>query len=104
MRIDKVLWYLRFARTRTVAQSMAEDGHIRVNGRRIERSHQKISVGDVLTLPIGQHVRVIEVLTLPQRRGPAHEAQACYRVLDGSAANPLAAASIAILEKGNMQP
>ncbi|WP_404479522.1 RNA-binding S4 domain-containing protein [Novosphingobium sp. BL-52-GroH] len=91
MRVDKLLWFLRLARTRPVAQAMAEEGHIRLNGRRIDRSHQKIAPGDVLTVPIAAEVRVIEVLSLPVRRGPSSEAQACYRVLDGGAALPIAA-------------
>jgi ribosome-associated heat shock protein Hsp15 len=40
--------------------------------------------GDVLVLPMRQSVRVIELVSMPTRRGPALEAQACYRVLDGS--------------------
>lgn len=98
MRIDKLLWYLRLARTRDVARAMAEGGHLRLNGRRVDRAHQKIAPGDVLTLvPFGTQsgtVRVIEVLTLPQRRGPAPEAQSCYRVLDGAPAIPIAASGI----------
>ncbi|MDE8651793.1 RNA-binding S4 domain-containing protein [Novosphingobium album (ex Liu et al. 2023)] len=93
MRIDKLLWFLRLARTRGVAQAMAEEGHIRVNGRRIDRAHARITPGDVLTLPVGHGVRVIEVCALPVRRGPAPEAQECYRVLDETRANPIAAAS-----------
>lgn len=91
MRVDKLLWYLRLARTRTVAQTMAEEGHMRLNGRRIDRAHQKIAPGDVLTLPTASGVRVIEVLALPGRRGPAPEAQSCYRVLDGRPVDPIAA-------------
>ncbi|WP_067735304.1 RNA-binding S4 domain-containing protein [Novosphingobium naphthalenivorans] len=92
MRIDKLLWYLRLAKTRPVAQAMAEDGHMRLNGRRIDRAHQRISTGDVLTVPFGTGVRVIEIVSLPVRRGPAVEAQACYRVLDGGPVDPIAAA------------
>lgn len=92
MRIDKLLWFLRLARTRTIAQGMAEEGHMRLNGRRVDRAHQKVSPGDVLTLPTLSGARVIEIVTLPARRGPAPEAQACYRVLDGRVADPIAAA------------
>ncbi|HKT85994.1 MAG TPA: RNA-binding S4 domain-containing protein [Novosphingobium sp.] len=92
MRIDKLLWFLRLARTRTVAQDMAAAGHMRLNGRRIDRAHQKVSPGDVLTVPAHGGVRVIEIVALPSRRGPAPEAQACYRVLDAGADNPIAAA------------
>lgn len=92
MRIDKLLWFLRLARTRTAAQGMVEAGHMRINGRRIDRAHQKVGLGDVLTVPTHVGVRVIEILALPSRRGPAPEAQACYRVLDAGAGNPIAAA------------
>ena len=70
---------------------------MRLNGRRIERAHQKVSCGDVLVVPLGPGVRVIEVVSLPARRGPASEAQGCYRlldaypVLDGGQDFPLAA-------------
>lgn len=82
MRIDKLLWFLRFTRTRPLAQALAEAGHIRLNGRRVERSAQNVQAGDVLVLPLADGVRVIEVLMLPARRGPASEAQECYRALD----------------------
>ncbi|MCB2062469.1 MAG: RNA-binding S4 domain-containing protein [Novosphingobium sp.] len=88
MRIDKLLWFLRFARSRTVAQSMVLAGHIRLNGKRIDKAHQAVAAGDVLTLPLPRRVLVVEVLALPVRRGPATEAQSCYRVLDEAGANP----------------
>ena len=93
MRIDKLLWFLRLVKTRPLAQTMAEEGHMRLNGRRVERAHQRVEVGDVLTVPTAGGVRVIEILSLPQRRGPAPEAQACYRVLDAGADVPIAAAN-----------
>lgn len=37
-----------------------------------------VRVGDLLTLPIGQQVRIIVVVTLPERRGAAAEARLCY--------------------------
>lgn len=91
MRLDKLLWFLRLTKTRALAQTLAETGHLRLNGRRIERSAQGVAVGDVLVVPLPGGVRVLEILALPQRRGPAPEAQACYRVLDGAPANPIAA-------------
>lgn len=91
MRIDKLLWFLRLAKTRSLAQALVGEGHIRLSGRRIEKPGTPIRVGDVLALPLPRGVLVIEILTLPTRRGPATEAQSCYRVLDGSAAAALAA-------------
>jgi ribosome-associated heat shock protein Hsp15 len=91
MRIDKLLWYLRLAMTRGAAQVLVGEGHIRLNSRRIERPGTGVAAGDVLTLPLGSQAKVIEIVALPARRGPASEAQSCYRVLDERAANPIAA-------------
>jgi len=104
MRIDKLLWFLRLAKSRTIAQAMAEEGHIRLNSRRVDRAHQKVAAGDVLTLPLTAGVRVIELVTLPHRRGPAPEAQSCYRVLDESGAFPIAAPNRNETAEGDLQP
>ena len=37
MRLDKLLWFLRLARTRSRAQAWIGEGHIRRNGQRVER-------------------------------------------------------------------
>ena len=103
MRIDKLLWFLRLARSRSFAREWAEAGHIRLNGRRVEKAACAIAAGDVLTLPLRTQVRVIEILALPVRRGPAAEAQSCYRVLDAPAANPIAAGEH-ITPEGTISP
>lgn len=99
-----MLWFLRFAKTRAIAQAMAEAGHIRLNGRRIERAHQKIATGDILVIPQGHGVRVIEIILLPARRGPAPEAQSCYRTLDEGGNFPIAAPNRNTAAKGDLQP
>lgn len=91
MRIDKLLWFLRFAASRNLAQQWVLAGHIRINGRRVEKPGTAVQPGDVLTLPMRTCVRVVAIMALPARRGPASEAQVCYRVLDGAAENPIAA-------------
>lgn len=78
LRIDKYLWFARLAKDRSVAQKMAEAGFIRVNGRRIDRSHASIRAGDLITFPYGTRVRIVRVLSLPIRRGPAGEAALHY--------------------------
>ena len=85
MRIDRLLCFLRFTRTRSAARKLIEEGHIRRNGERVRRASRDIEAGDVLTLPIGNHVRLVEVVALPERRGPPREAQECYRELDPGA-------------------
>jgi ribosome-associated heat shock protein Hsp15 len=91
MRIDKLLWFLRLAPSRTLAHEWVAKGHFRLNGRRIEKPSAAVGAGDVLTIPLHSGVRVIELLELPMRRGPATEARSCYRTLDEAAANPIAA-------------
>lgn len=78
-RIDRLLWMLRLTRTRGAAQELVAEGHIRLNGRRVVRAAQAIGAGDVLTLPLGPTVHVVEIVTVPTRRGPAAEACTHYR-------------------------
>lgn len=78
LRIDKFLWFARLARSRSYAQALAEEGHIRLNGRRVDRAHAPVRPGDLITLPHGGSARVVRVNALPLRRGPAPEAQECY--------------------------
>jgi ribosome-associated heat shock protein Hsp15 len=41
-----------------------------------------VQPGDVLTFPLGPHIRVIEIVALGERRGPAPEARTLYNDLD----------------------
>ena len=91
MRLDRFLWFVRLARTRSAAQAIAAHSRLRIDGRAIDRAHAQVRIGNVLTFLYNDRVRVIEVLTLPIRRGPAPEAQSCYRVLDDTVTNPIAA-------------
>ena len=85
MRLDRFLWFARLARTRSAAQALASGGHLRLDGRAIDRAHAPVRVGTVLTFAQGARVRVVRVEALPPRRGPAPEASTCYR--DLTAAN-----------------
>ncbi|MET0369834.1 MAG: RNA-binding S4 domain-containing protein [Sphingobium sp.] len=81
LRIDKFLFFARLAKSRTAAQKLAEEGYIRLNGRRIDRAHAPVRAGDLITFPHPSGVRVVRVADLPDRRGPAPEAQRCYEEL-----------------------
>ena len=82
IRLDRLLVYLRFARTRSAARAMIESHSLRRNTKRVIRSSESIAVGDVLTLVIGNDVRVVEVLSLPDRRTSPALAKSHYRELD----------------------
>ncbi|MCW5698463.1 MAG: RNA-binding S4 domain-containing protein [Rhodospirillales bacterium] len=82
LRADKWLWHARFFKSRTLASRLCESGRMRVNGVVIRKSHHTLKPGDVLTFAKGADVRVIRVVALGSRRGPATEAQTLYEDLD----------------------
>ena len=81
IRADKWLWYARFFKTRTLASKVCASGKLRLSGSLVAKAHQKVKVGDVLTFPQGRHIRVVKVVALGSRRGPAPEAQGLYEDL-----------------------
>ena len=84
MRIDRFLFFVRLAKSRTLAQSLLATGHARIDGRRVEKTSEAVAAGSVIALPMRGKVRIIRVLALPSRRGPTAEARACYEELGGS--------------------
>jgi len=88
MRLDRYLWFARLVKTRTLAQELAYDGRLRLDGRVIERASAPVRVGNILTFALRGHVRVLRVEALPARRGPAPEAHACYSELTAGANDP----------------
>ena len=81
MRIDRFLFFIRLVKSRTLAQTVIAKGHVRIDGKRVEKPSDEVRVGSIVALPLRDRVRVLRVLSLPARRGPAPEAQACYEEL-----------------------
>jgi ribosome-associated heat shock protein Hsp15 len=88
VRIDRFLFFIRLARSRTLAQALIETGHARIDGKRVEKPSVDVRIGSIIALPLNGKVRVLRVLNLPGRRGPALEAQACYEELGVDEGNP----------------
>lgn len=82
LRLDKFLWFARIVKTRALAQTMAEQGRIRIGGRVVDRAHCPVRVGDVLSFAQRGAVRVLKVEALPARRGPPAEARALYEEIE----------------------
>lgn len=82
MRIDRFLFFIRLAKSRTLAQSVIEEGYVRIDGRRVEKPSDQVDVGSIIALPLHGQVRILRVLALPGRRGPATEARACYEEIE----------------------
>jgi ribosome-associated heat shock protein Hsp15 len=80
-RIDKWLWFARFAKSRSIAQKLVTGGKVRVNRDKIDSSSRLVRPGDVLTLALERQIRVVKILDPGTRRGPAPEAQRLYEDL-----------------------
>jgi len=78
IRVDKWLWHARFFKTRSLAAKQISAEHLRLNGSKITKTAQSVTSGDVLSFPQGRQIRVVEVVAIGERRGPAPEAQALY--------------------------
>ncbi len=85
-RLDKWLWFARVVKTRSLAARLVTDGHVRVNSVRIATAAKAVKPGDVVTIALERHVRVLRILASGDHRGPAPEARALYEDLAPRAA------------------
>ena len=81
IRVDKWLWHARFFKSRTLAAKLASSGKLRVNRGIVSKPGATVKPGDVLTFAKGHDIRVIEIVALGERRGPASDAQMLYKDL-----------------------
>lgn len=81
-RIDRFLWHARLARSRSLARKIAERGHIRCDGRRIDRAHAKVRIGEVLSVPLPRGVKVLRIESLPPRRVSAKQLGEVYTAIE----------------------
>jgi len=77
-RVDRWLWHIRMYRSRSQATQSVAAGHVAVNGERV-RPGYRVRPGDVVDILKDRLPFSLEVLSLPERRGSAAAAQACYR-------------------------
>lgn len=109
LRLDKWLWYARFFRTRSLAARACAAGRMRINREVVSKSHATVKPGDVVTFPQGRTIRVIEIVALGERRGPAPEARALYvdlapKAESGPEQRPKPTASVAPRDLGAGRP
>ncbi len=85
MRLDVWLWRTRMFKTRSqAADAVATTGaRIERDGqvRRIDKGATQVEPGDLVNFTAASGVKVVEVLLLPSRRGPAKEARESYRLI-----------------------
>ena len=78
MRIDKWLWAARFYKTRSAATEAVLGGRVHLNGARTKPA-KDVQVGDEIEATVGIVRRVVEVVALTDKRGPATVAATLYR-------------------------
>jgi ribosome-associated heat shock protein Hsp15 len=81
LRVDKWLWAARFFKTRSLASDACAGGKIDVNDQAAKPA-RLVRAGDMVevSLPQGRR-RIVKVLALDDRRGPATAARALYEDL-----------------------
>ncbi len=85
LRVDRWLWCTRLFKSRTMAADAVSGGKVHVNGQRVKPAHG-VRVGDCLTITRAGFQFECAVLRLPDRRGSAPLAQACYAETDAARA------------------
>jgi ribosome-associated heat shock protein Hsp15 len=83
LRIDRWLWCTRHFKSRTLAADAVAGGKVHLNGGRVKPAHA-LRVGDRVAITRPGYVFECEVLSLPQQRGSAPVAQACYQEIEQS--------------------
>ena len=89
-RTDQWLWFARFVKTRALAQRLILKGKVRVNRVKITKPAHTVSPGDIVSFMAHDQIRVIEVLAIGNRRGPATEARLLYCELVSDSNRPSA--------------
>ncbi|HPR07499.1 MAG TPA: RNA-binding S4 domain-containing protein [Denitromonas sp.] len=76
-RIDKWLWAARFFKTRGLAKTAIDGGHIHLNGVRAKPA-RTLRCGDLLDITVGTRRISVVVEALSESRGSATVAQQLY--------------------------
>lgn len=80
-RLDKWLFFTRMVKTRTLAQTLIEAGHVAVNGRKVHQPSFGLKAGDRIELALERRDVVLIVRAGGARRGPYEEARLLYEDL-----------------------
>jgi len=77
MRVDKWLWAARAFKTRSIAADACDGGKVDVNGEAAKPAKQ-VRPGDRLEITVAGGRRILKVVALSERRGPASDARTLY--------------------------
>ncbi len=77
VRVDKWLWAARCFKHRNDATTACKGGHVEVNGQ-VSKPARKVGPGDRVQALTPGGLRVLEIVAVAERRGPAAVAQTLY--------------------------
>ena len=89
LRLDKWLWFARFCKSRSLAQTLIAGGEVSLNGHLVVKTSSSVKPGDEVTFPQGRAWRRVRVVAVSERRGSAPEAQSLYLELEAPVPPPL---------------
>lgn len=78
-RVDKWLFFTRMVKSRSLAQKIIRDGHVRINGARVHRPSVEVGVGDRVEIALTHRDVHLVVVAPGTRRGPFSEAATLYQ-------------------------
>ena len=81
IRLDQYLYYIRLFKSRNLASKFISSNRLRVSGHVTQKPHRLVSTGDVLTLLVNDKLKILEVINIPNRRGPYLESLNFYKDL-----------------------
>ena len=68
MRLDKFLKMSRVIKRRTVANEVADNGRLSVNGKIVKPSYD-VKVGDIIEIQFGDKISRFEIVNIPKVQG-----------------------------------
>ena len=68
MRLDKFLKMSRVIKRRSVANEVADNGRVAINGK-IDKPSSEVKVGDIIEIQFGDKVSKFEIISIPKVEG-----------------------------------
>ena len=68
MRLDKFLKMSRVIKSRTVANEVADNGRVSVNGKIVKPSYE-VKIGDIVEVKFGDKTSKFEIIEIPKVQG-----------------------------------
>lgn len=73
IRIDQLLFYLRFYKSRNIAIKEIEKGVCKINENVIRKRNKLVHINDIIKIKKKLNFKVIKIISLPLKRGPYKE-------------------------------